>query len=57
VVIVIDTHSPNSPTSSDRSLAMYPSSWMHASISAAVNGVLMMSLHVSVAEFDLSSAL
>ena len=48
---MIDTHSPNSPISSDRSLAVYPSSWMHSSISAAVNGVLMMSLHVSVVEF------
>ena len=49
---MIDTHSPNSPISSDRSLAVYPSSWMHSSISSAVNGVLMMSLHVSVADFQ-----
>ena len=49
---MIDTHSPNSPISSDRSLAVYPSSWMHSSISSAVNGVLMMSLHVFVADFQ-----
>ena len=48
---MIDTHSPNSPISSDRSLAVYPSSWMHSSISAAVNGVLMMGLPVFVASF------
>jgi len=48
---VIDTHSPNSPISSDRSLAMYPRSWMHSSISAAVNGVLMASLLVVDNEF------
>ena len=48
---MIDTHSPNSPISSDRSLAVYPSSWMHSSISAAVNGVLMMGLPVFVAGF------
>ena len=48
---MIDTHSPNSPISSDRSLAVYPSSWMHSSISAAVNGVLMVGLPVFVADF------
>jgi hypothetical protein len=49
--MVIDIHSPNSPISSDRSLAVYPSSWMHSSISAAVNGVLMASLLVVDDEF------
>ena len=48
---MIDTHSPNSPISSDRSLAVNPSSWMHSSISAAVNGVLMASLLVVDVEF------
>jgi hypothetical protein len=50
--MVIDTHSPNSPISSDRSLAVYPISWMHSSISAAVNGVLMMGLPVFVVGFQ-----
>jgi hypothetical protein len=49
--MVIDTHSPKSLISSERSLAMYPSSWMHSSISAAVNGVLMMGLPVLVSGF------
>jgi hypothetical protein len=57
VVMVIDTHSPNSPISSDRCLAVYPSSWMHFSISAAVNGVLMMGLPVGSLNSDLSPEL
>jgi len=48
---VMDTHSPNSLISSDRSLAVNPSSWMHSRISAAVNGVLMMGLPVLVSGF------
>jgi hypothetical protein len=49
--MVIDTHSPNSPISSERSLAVYPSSWMHSSISAAVNGLLIVGLPVFVVGF------
>jgi hypothetical protein len=47
--MVIDTHSPNSPISSERSLAVYPSSWIDSSISAAVNGVLMVDLQFLLA--------